>query len=161
MSAPYAYEYAVIRVVPRAEREEFVNAGVILFCDAREYLRAKIELDAPRLLALCKEIDLTIVNDHLQAVDRVAKGGAAAGPIGLFTLRERFRKARFFMTPNIAITSSISSAVAFLGRITTAELPLPSPNGSSTRCTSASGVVTPPLSWRAGRCTPVGAFWGG
>lgn len=91
MSAPYAYEYAVIRVVPRAEREEFVNAGVILFCDARDFLRAKIELDEARLLALCEEVDVAIVKEHLDAVGRIATGGAAAGPVGLFTPRERFR----------------------------------------------------------------------
>jgi hypothetical protein len=91
VSAPYAYEYAVIRVVPRPDREEFVNVGVILFCDAREFLRAKIELDEPRLQALCEAIDLTIVREHLEAVGRIATGGAAAGPIGLFTPRERFR----------------------------------------------------------------------
>jgi Protein of unknown function (DUF3037) len=91
VSARYAYEYAVIRVVPRPDREEFVNAGVILFCDAREFLRAKIELDEPRLRALSEAIDLTIVKEHLEAVGRIATGGAAAGPIGLFTPRERFR----------------------------------------------------------------------
>jgi hypothetical protein len=91
VSAHYAYEYAVIRVVPRAEREEFVNAGVILFCDARDFLRAKIELGEGRLLALCPEIDLAVVKDHLEGVCRVATGGVAAGPIGLLTARERFR----------------------------------------------------------------------
>ena len=91
MSAPYAYEYAVIRVVPRAEREEFVNAGVILFCDAREYLRAKVELDESRLLALCEATDVTLVKEHLEAVSRIAAGGADAGPVGLFAPRERFR----------------------------------------------------------------------
>jgi hypothetical protein len=65
VSARYAYEYCVIRVVPRAEREEFVNAGVILFCDARDFLRAKIELDEQRLLALCPATDLGVVKNHL------------------------------------------------------------------------------------------------
>jgi hypothetical protein len=91
VSARYAYEYSVIRVVPRAEREEFVNAGVILFCDARDFLRARIELDQGRLLALCPEIDLGMVQDHLDGVCRISLGGAAAGPIGLLSPRERFR----------------------------------------------------------------------
>jgi hypothetical protein len=91
VSARYAYEYAVIRVVPRAEREEFINAGVILFCDARDFLRARIDLDEERLLALCKETDVGVVRDHLEGVCRIATGGAAAGPIGLLVPRERFR----------------------------------------------------------------------
>jgi hypothetical protein len=91
VSARYAYEYSVIRVVPRAEREEFVNAGVILFCDARDFLRAQIELDQGRLLALCPEIDFGMVKDHLDGVCRISLGGGAAGPVGLLSPRERFR----------------------------------------------------------------------
>jgi hypothetical protein len=91
VSAPYAYEYAVIRVVPRAEREEFVNVGVILFCDACNFLSARVELDEGRLLALGPEIDMAIVKDHLDGVSRVCLGGASTGPIGLLSLRERFR----------------------------------------------------------------------
>jgi len=91
VSARYAYEYSVIRVVPRPEREEFVNAGAILFCDARDFLHAKIDLDEGRLLALCPEIDLDVVKGHLDGVCRISTGGTAAGPIGLLSPRERFR----------------------------------------------------------------------
>ena len=91
MSVRYAYEYSVLRVVPRAEREEFVNAGVILFCDACDFLRASVELDERRLLALCEEVDLGLVKEHLDGVGRVCAGGTAAGPIGLLAPRERFR----------------------------------------------------------------------
>ena len=91
MSAPFAYEYSVIRVVPRAEREEFVNAGVILFCDACGFLGARIGLDEKRLLALWPDIDLGIVREHLAGFKRVCEGGASAGPIGLMNPRERFR----------------------------------------------------------------------
>jgi hypothetical protein len=81
----------VIRVVPRAEREEFVNVGVILFCDACNSLGARIDLDEARLLALWPAIDLAIVKDHLDGLRRVCEGGASAGPIGLLSVRERFR----------------------------------------------------------------------
>jgi hypothetical protein len=78
-------------VVPRAEREEFVNVGAILFCDACNFLGARIELDEGRLLALWPEMDLAIVKDHLEGLARVCMGGVAAAPIGHLTPRERFR----------------------------------------------------------------------
>ena len=91
MSARYAYEYCVIRVVPRADREEFVNAGVILYCHACDFLRARIDLDPQRLVALWPEIDLAVVESHLDGLSRICTGGASAGPIGLLGASERFR----------------------------------------------------------------------
>jgi hypothetical protein len=91
VSAPYAYEYSVIRVVPRVEREEFVNVGVIVFCDVCNFLRAGVELDQGRLLALWPEIDLVTLKEYLDGLCRLCAGGASAGPIGLLSARERFR----------------------------------------------------------------------
>jgi hypothetical protein len=80
----------VVRVVPRVEREEFVNAGVVLFCSERDFLGARVELDRERVRALSPDADLALVEEHLAAVARVAAGGEGSGPIGRLSRRERF-----------------------------------------------------------------------
>jgi len=85
------YDYAVIRVVPRVEREEFVNVGVIVSCPAKEYLAARIEVDESRLTALDPNIDLEAVRTHLATIPAICAGGESAGPIGKLTSKERFR----------------------------------------------------------------------
>ena len=90
MPARPSFDYAVIRVVPRVEREEFLNAGVVLFCLERDFLAARVELDRDRLRALAPEVDLDTVEAHLAALTRVAAGGEGSGPIGRLSLRERF-----------------------------------------------------------------------
>jgi hypothetical protein len=82
-----AFDYAIIRVVPRVERGERVNAGVILHCHARSYLVARIALDERRLLALAPDVDLALVRAHLDAIPRACAG---EGPIGALPLRERW-----------------------------------------------------------------------
>lgn len=84
------YDYAVVRVVPRVHREEFVNAGVILSCPSRKFLDARIELDEERLLALDPDVDLKLVRAHLEIIPAICRGGDAAGPIGRLSQRERF-----------------------------------------------------------------------
>jgi hypothetical protein len=84
------YDYAVIRVVPRVEREEFVNVGVIVSCQDESFLEARIELDEPRLLALDPALDLAAVRTHLATIPAICAGGEAAGPIGKLSRRERF-----------------------------------------------------------------------
>ena len=91
MPARCSFDYAIVRVVPHVEREEFVNAGVILFCEAHELLTARIELDEARLRALAPDVDLALVERHLAAIPRICAGGPDAGPIGSLTLRERWR----------------------------------------------------------------------
>jgi hypothetical protein len=86
----HAYDYALIRVVPRVERGEFVNAGVVVSCKAGRFLRARIELDEARLSALDPGVDLEAVRAHLAAFAAICAGGADAGPIGLLPARERF-----------------------------------------------------------------------
>jgi Protein of unknown function (DUF3037) len=84
------FDYAIVRVVPRVERGEFINAGVILFCLTRRFLAAKAELDERRLLALAPEVDLELVRGHLEAIPRICAGGRAAGPIGQLPQKERW-----------------------------------------------------------------------
>lgn len=90
MPAPSAFEYAVIRVVPRVERGEFLNAGVVLFCRVHRFLAARVELDPHRLAVLAPELDAATVRRHLDVYPLVCAGGPAAGPIGLLTQTERF-----------------------------------------------------------------------
>jgi len=87
---PCTYDYALIRVVPRVEREEFVNAGVILSCPARDFLDARIELDEPRVAALDPGADFAVLREHLAVIPRICRGGADAGAIGRLSPRERF-----------------------------------------------------------------------
>ena len=85
-----SFEYATIRVVPRVEREEFINAGVVVFCLARKQLLCRILIEDERLRTLWPEIDLNIVSEHLDAITRVCKGDPEAGPIARLSARERF-----------------------------------------------------------------------
>ena len=86
----YPYDYAVFRVVPRVEREEFVNVGVIVSCPARDFLEARIELDEQRLRALDSALDVESIRAHLATIPSICAGGEQAGPIGQLTQRERF-----------------------------------------------------------------------
>ena len=91
MPEPSAFDYAVIRVVPHVEREEFVNVGVILFCSTRRFLDVRIRLDEARLKSLSPELNMAQVRDHLDLIARVAAGGVAAGPLGQLSRFERFQ----------------------------------------------------------------------
>jgi hypothetical protein len=84
------FDYAIVRVVPRVERGEFVNAGVILFASTSAYLQSRIALDETKLLALAPHIDVALVQSYLDVIPRVCAGGAAAGPIGALPQRARF-----------------------------------------------------------------------
>ena len=86
----YTYDYAIIRVVPRVEREEFVNVGVIVLCPRRRFLEARIELDEQRLLAFDPTLDIASVRTSLASIPIMCTGGGQAGPIGTLSQRERF-----------------------------------------------------------------------
>ena len=90
MHALRTYDYAVVRVVPRVERGEFVNAGIILSCDIERILKAAIELDEAALLALDSGVDLELVRSSLSTIPTICAGGADAGAIGRLSPRERF-----------------------------------------------------------------------
>lgn len=90
MPARASFEYAVLRIVPRVEREEFVNAGVVLFCLECDYLAARVHLDEQRLRALWKELDMQEVQRHLEAFPKICAGDADAGPIARLSRRQRF-----------------------------------------------------------------------
>ena len=85
------YDYAVIRVVPRVEREEFVNVGIVVSCPERDFLEARIELDPARIAALDATLDIESIRAHLSTIPLICRGGEAAGPIGRLPPRERFR----------------------------------------------------------------------
>ena len=90
MHAPASFDYAILRVVPRVERQEFMTAGIIVFCLEKRYLAARVQLDENRLRALWPEADSTLVNQHLEAIPRICEGEPDAGPIALLSQRERF-----------------------------------------------------------------------
>ncbi|MBS0448698.1 MAG: DUF3037 domain-containing protein [Proteobacteria bacterium] len=90
MPALRTYDYAVVRVVPRVERGEFFNAGVIVSCAADRYLAARIELDETLLAALAPQVDPAPIRAALDAIPLVCAGGPAAGAIGQLSVRERF-----------------------------------------------------------------------
>jgi DUF3037 family protein len=86
----FRYDYAVIRVVPKVDREEFINAGVILSCPDLSFLEARIQLNESRLLALDPNVDLDLVRKHLAAIPTICRGGDGAGSIGQLPQRQRF-----------------------------------------------------------------------
>jgi Protein of unknown function (DUF3037) len=89
--ALHSFDFATIRVVPRVEREEFVNAGVIVFCLEQKFLQALVHVDDARILALCPDLDLNVVRQHLDAFPNICAGQPDAGPIARLSLRERFQ----------------------------------------------------------------------
>ena len=90
MPVPSSFDYAVVRVVPRVERGEFINAGVVVFCLERKFLSARVVVDEARLKALWPEIDVELVRRHLEAIPKIAAGDVSAGPIARLSQRERF-----------------------------------------------------------------------
>jgi hypothetical protein len=84
------YEYAVIRVVPRVDRGEQLNAGVVMYCLEREFLKARVALSPERLRALDAGADAAVVQQHLEAVPRVCEGGPGAGQLAELSMKERW-----------------------------------------------------------------------
>lgn len=104
------YDYAIVRVVPRVERGEFINAGVIVACRAAGFLKARIELDSARLLALAPGIDVASIEAALAAIPAICDGGEAAGPLGQLSARARFD---WLVAPR---SSSIQTSPVHTGR---------------------------------------------
>lgn len=91
MSDKHLFEYAVIRVVPRVEREEFLNIGVILYCKDRGFLHCLYTLDQNRLRSLCVNLDCGEVEEHLKAFEWICSGDEKGGPIAKMNIASRFR----------------------------------------------------------------------
>ena len=106
----HVFDYALVRVVPRVERGEFVNAGVILFCSTAGYLQSRIELDRVRLQALAPSIDVAAVESYLEIIPKICAGGGDAGSIGELPQRARFH---WLVAPRSTIiqTSPVHSGV--------------------------------------------------
>lgn len=85
------YEFAIIRLVPKVEREEFLNIGVIVFSKRKKYLGIKYKLDERRINAFSSEVDTEMINKYLEGWELICKGGRNAGSIGKFELSYRFR----------------------------------------------------------------------
>lgn len=85
-----AYDYAVLRIVPRVERAEFINAGVIVFAPQRRFLEARTQLDEARLKALWPAADVVQIKRHLDTIPRIAAGDPSAGPIARLPQSQRF-----------------------------------------------------------------------
>jgi len=91
MQNKHSYEYAVIRVVPKVEREEFINIGVIMFCKRKKYLGIKYTIDEKRLQSFSPTIDIQLIEEYLKAWENVCKGGRVGGRIGEEEKSFRFR----------------------------------------------------------------------
>jgi len=114
--AMHTYDYAVVRVVPRVERGEFVNVGVIVSCDATDSLAARIELDPERVLALDPNADIDAIRAALGAIDAVCAGSVGAGSLAKLSARERFH---WLVAPR---SSSVQTSAVHTGRCDDPEL---------------------------------------
>jgi hypothetical protein len=85
-----AFDYAVIRFVPRVEREEFINVGIILSCPAQKFLDARIELDLPRLKTFAPSIEAETIRRYLETIPKICAGEKDSGAIGQLPQRARF-----------------------------------------------------------------------
>lgn len=91
MQENHLFEYAVIRVVPKVEREEFCNVGVILYCAGQKFLQTRYQLDEDKLRTFCEKVDMDELRQYLDAFNKICAGGEAGGPIGRLAMPERFR----------------------------------------------------------------------
>jgi hypothetical protein len=91
MQQKQLFEYAVIRVMPRVEREEFLNIGVIVYCAKQNFLQARYLINEKRLQVFCADLDIAELKEHVCSVERICIGDKAAGPIGKLDIASRFR----------------------------------------------------------------------
>jgi len=91
MQKDHLFEYAVIRIVPRVEREEFLNVGVILYCRDLNFLQVQFLIDQQKLLNFCATLDIADLQDRLCGFEKICQGGTDGGPIGKLDMASRFR----------------------------------------------------------------------
>jgi len=110
MQAENLFEYAVIRTVPRVEREEFLNVGVVLYCRQEKFLRAMFEINENRIRAFSPDCNMQQMKEYLIAFEQICEGNQDAGPISQLPLAERFR---WLTAPRSTIlqTSSVHSGL--------------------------------------------------
>ncbi|WP_111306738.1 DUF3037 domain-containing protein [Confluentibacter sediminis] len=90
MQDKFTFKYTIIRIVPKVEREEFFNVGVILFCKRKKFLDIKYHISEAKLNAFSSEIELKLLNDYLNAWKLICKGDPSSGKIGQLDLSDRF-----------------------------------------------------------------------
>ncbi len=91
MHDKHLYEYAVLRVVPRVEREEFINIGLLLFCKRQKYLRIEYHLVPEKIKSICSEFDIDQLKENVDSFVKIGNGSKEGGPIATFEVSERFR----------------------------------------------------------------------
>jgi hypothetical protein len=91
MPEKFLFEYAVIRIVPKVEREEFVNVGIILYCRDQKFLQTMYTLNENRLRALSPDVDLPEIKAYLDAFEKISRGAKEGGPIAQLDIASRFR----------------------------------------------------------------------
>lgn len=91
MQEKYFYEYAIIRIVPKVEREEFLNVGVILFCKKARFLKSKCHIDEARLKLFASELEMEELSENLKAFGKICAGTSDGGPMAREDLASRFR----------------------------------------------------------------------
>jgi hypothetical protein len=91
MQEQYLFEYAVIRVVPRVEREEFINIGVIIYCPKQKFLKVKFLLNETRVGAFAGDLDIDCLKDNINSFERICNGDKLGGPIAKLDMASRFR----------------------------------------------------------------------
>jgi hypothetical protein len=91
MQEKQLFEYAVVRVVPKVEREEFLNVGIILYCRQSKFLQCRYKLDKARLTSFCPSLDINEVEGHLRSFERICNGSLDGGPIARLDTASRFR----------------------------------------------------------------------
>ncbi len=121
MAAEYTYDYSIIRVVPRVDRGEQVNVGVILSCADLDFLDARIEADEALLRALDPDIDMETLREHLALIPLICRGGPEAGPLGELPSRARFRwlvaPRSTMIQPSAVHTGRTADPAACLGKL--------------------------------------------
>jgi len=135
VSGEYTYDYSIIRVVPRVDRGERINVGVILSCSDLDFLDARIELDEAALRAIDPAIDIAAIRAHLDTIPAVCRGGSAGGPIGELPARGRFRwlvsPRSTIIQPSAVHTGRTSDPVASLEHLMDRVVRRPSVTGRS------------------------------
>ena len=91
MHEKHLYDYAVIRVVPKVEREEFVNVGLMLLCKRQKYLRIEYKIPVEKIISFYPEFDIEQLKMNVESFVKICNGESDGGPIGTFAIEERFR----------------------------------------------------------------------